>query len=486
MKNNTSDSFGRLNSMNLRFWGGWFLMLSGILIVLTMGCEKGALGVHSALVTGQVVDSENHALGVPNATVKMVSETAVGKSDLTVPNNFATTVTDAEGKFIFENVNPDNVLIDVKASGYSPTIYDQTVAVRNGSVTNVGKIGLLKISDPLPEKIYVKSIVLRDATTLDMLDPNEEVSISFNNQTFENVKVSDWQAGQIGGVPIELTAENSFTVLVRANPNYYLAKEETISGRGDIQTEILLEPVTYNILLRCTRVPDYIEGGIINVFAETTSGNKPPQVIATHTIKDLGPLASPNLPELITVPGLAMPVNLRVQVRGYEDEIVQVSSDNLPSGTLGTYRLDVNFLHDNSTTSFTYSPTLASQAGMLDNRMGRDVTLVVSGPDLRHGDIVSAVTSLPSESPYYNNDDPAVNDSPVPVQSFNNGPVYVTFPETAVGYRMGYSVTIRPTIPPSLASGSYGVSSDDPVMINPNHDVPATGLLIGVEAVREN
>jgi hypothetical protein len=346
----------------------------------------------------------------------------------------------------------------------------------------VGKIGLTKVTDPLPEKIFVKSIVLRDRTTLDMLDPNAEVSISFNNQTFDNVKVSDWKNGQINGVPIELTAENSFNVMVRADPTLYLAKEETLSGRGDIQAEILLDPVTYNILLRTTNVPDYIEGGIINVFAETIAGNKPPQVIATHSIQDLGDLTNPNLPELIQVPGLAMPVNLRIQVRGYDDEIMQISSTNLPNGTLGTYRLDINFLYNNSTTDMVYDPAVASQAGLLDNRNGRDVTLAVAGPHLLDGDVVSAVTSLPSGSPVYDNGSLVAN-SPLP--SVANRPVYVTFPDTAVGYRMGYSVNISPSVgSPSFASGSYNISSENPIMISPNNDDPATGLLIGVNAVR--
>ena len=48
--------------MNLRFWGGWFLAIAGISILLTMGCEKGALGVKPATIVGQVVDKDNPSL----------------------------------------------------------------------------------------------------------------------------------------------------------------------------------------------------------------------------------------------------------------------------------------------------------------------------------------------------------------------------------------------------------------------------------------
>jgi hypothetical protein len=50
---------------------------------------------------------------------------------------------------------------------------------------------------------------------------------------------------------------------------------------------------------------------------------------------------------------------------------------------------------------------------------------------------------------------------------------------------MGYSVNISPSVgSPSFASGSYNISSENPIMISPNNDDPATGLLIGVNAVR--
>ena len=486
--------------MNLRFWGGWFLVLAFVGVILTMGCEKGALGVKPAVVMGKVVDSSNVAIPVVNAQVTMVSKETSGDNDLAQGNNFVSTRTDADGNFIFENVQPDNVIFEIEASGYSKKMYPSTTAeaseegetaavsqfdsiyVRSGSVTNVGNLGMTKISSPLPETITA-SIVLRDAKTLEVLGENAgPVTISFNNQTL-TLPVSNWKSGtDLTGNPITLTAESSFNVMVKASPDLYLAKTETLSGAGDIQAEILLTPVSYNLLLRCTNVPDYIEGGVVNIFAETIPANlaSPPKVIATHTIDNLGDLSAPNLPETISVPGLALPVNLRVQVRGYQDEVIQISSNNLPAGSQGTYRVDINFLLNNAASNLIYDPVTASQAGLLDNRVTRDLSLVVAGPGLLSTDAVSGAISLPSDAPVYHNG---------AIQSNlcqNNQPVRITFPNTVVGYDFTYSVTVSPTQPasPSYASGSYSISSPQAMMLPVPDDIPVSGIIVGVDARR--
>ncbi|MEW6711183.1 MAG: carboxypeptidase-like regulatory domain-containing protein [Candidatus Riflebacteria bacterium] len=482
--------------MNLRFLGGWFLVLAGIGIMLTMGCEKGALGVKPAVVTGQIVDKDNPTLGVANAVVKMMSKEQVGSSELKQGATFATAVTNAEGNFIFENVSADNVVFEIEASGYAKSQYPEVtstateegetaltavvdkVYIRSGSVTNLGRISMRKIANPLPETITA-SIVLRDSKTMEILDESAgPVTISFNNQAI-TLPVTNWKNGlDLTGNPIVLTAESEFKVMVRANPSFYLAKEETLSGAGNIQADILVTPVTYNIMLRCTNVPDYIDGGVVNVFAETIKGDKPPQVIATHSIDDLGALSAPNLPEIITVPGLALPVNLRIQVRGYQDEIMVISQDNLPAGTMGTYRLDVNFL-ESIQGPIIYHPTIASQAGLLDNRIKRNVILRVAGPHLIAGDSTDAFINLPYESKTYLNDIGAAS-----WVSNNGGPVDVIFNNTVVGYNLSYTVSVTAGNPLSIASGSYVISSEDPMMVSPPQDSTNPSLLIGVAAER--
>ena len=122
MNNNTQNSSnitGGLKTMNLRFWGGWFLAIACVCIFLTMGCESGSLGVKYATVYGRLVNKDNVSLGVPNATVRMVSkETISGGGELEQGYNFLATVTDAEGYFVFEKVHPDNVIFEFSAPGY--------------------------------------------------------------------------------------------------------------------------------------------------------------------------------------------------------------------------------------------------------------------------------------------------------------------------------------------------------------------------------
>jgi hypothetical protein len=42
--------------------------------------------------------------------------------------------------------------------------------------------------------------------------------------------------------------------------------------------------------LRCINVPDYIRGGVVNVFAEKNDGIAPPQILARQAIDNLGTL----------------------------------------------------------------------------------------------------------------------------------------------------------------------------------------------------
>ena len=87
--------------MQLRFWGGWFLAIAGLAIMLSMGCEKGALGVKPAIVSGRIVKADNDSVGIPGATVRIMSKEALGSSELKMGKNFLTTLTDANGYFAF-------------------------------------------------------------------------------------------------------------------------------------------------------------------------------------------------------------------------------------------------------------------------------------------------------------------------------------------------------------------------------------------------
>ena len=125
--NNSSTLTRGLKFMNLKFWGGWFLAIACVCIFLTMGCESGNLGVKYSTVYGRLVNKDTVNMGVPNATVRMMSKEAVsGGGELDQGYNFLATVTDANGYFIFEKVHPDNVVFEFSAPGYRKLIFPST------------------------------------------------------------------------------------------------------------------------------------------------------------------------------------------------------------------------------------------------------------------------------------------------------------------------------------------------------------------------
>lgn len=504
--------------MNLRFWGGWFLVLAGIGIMLTMGCEKGALGVKPAVVTGRIVDQDNLSLGVANATIRMISKEQVGDSQLKQGNNFLTAMSRADGYFVFENVNPDNVAFEIEASGYASKQYPSAaseegaaapvvdkVYVQSGSVTNVGVISMRKVSNPLPETITA-TLLLRDSKTLKVLEDSVGTfDVSFNTQTFRNLTPSE-----IANREFTLSAESSYVINVKPNrADLYTSSAQTVAVTGNFHQEILLEPLFYNLLLRCINVPDYIQGGVVNVFAEAIDDDgiephKPPQVIATQSISDLGNLSEPNLPRVIQISGLALPVELRFQVRGYRDEVLKIESRNLSAGTMGTYRIDIDFLEDNNTQYLTYDDpfTAAKTVGLFDNMITRDIIFNVAGPHLLAGDAINAFISSPSNlrpadiaappawlppvlagvSKIFIDDVGNMSAAPLPSQA--GGPMEVLFRKVAVGYEINYTVNVIAGHPLSIGSGSYVLNSDEPIMINPPVDNSGSALIIGARAER--
>lgn len=494
--------------MNLRFWGGWFLALAGIGILLTMGCEKGALGVKPALVTGRIIDSEA-PIPVPNATIRMVSKEKFGSGEVKQAQNFATAVTNADGRFVFENVVPDNVLFEYSAKDFIPAVYPSSespaegqtamvdfVSIKSGSVLNVGDLKLTRKADsPLAAEISVK-LDLRDKTSKEPIKDNREdngaqilFDVYLNGQSELGISAS-----ALRDQGISIPSSRTLRVVVRNSSTgdmLYNAYTMDYNVSGDIVEIIELEPVTYNLYLRAVNVPDYIRGGVINIFAERPSKNGfPPKVLARQTIDNLGNLSGPNLPVLVEVPGLQEPVDVRIQIRGYKDEVLEVSAANLPAGTQGNYRIDIDFLHDNDLSDggasltavregrFAYLPDDPAQnfAGMFNNMLRRDVVLRVAGEDLVGGNLVQGIINLPSLALTYN---PSAG--PDYGQCVANGSsVDIEFRDVAIGYDLYYTVTVS-----NNASGSYNLSNGNAgIMINPPVSSPSGALAIGINAKR--
>lgn len=471
--------------MNMKFWGGWFLAIAGISILLTMGCEKGALGVKPALVTGKIVDADS-GNGIANATVRMISKEKFGTGLVQQGNNFATAVTNSTGNFIFENVVPDNVIFEYYANNYNQAIFpvkkaaaddqgnlDQTgnieaVYIRSGAVMDVGDLKLSSMAtSPLAATVRVK-LDLRDNVSKEEISDAVAFEISLNGEVVSGLNASSWRNDGR-----EIPSARSLKVVIRdvSTNMLYLAKTSDITVSGDVVEIIELDPVTYNIHMRAINVPDYISGGVVNVYAERpTTGGMPPKVLARQSIDNLGNLSGPNLPVLIQVPGLQEPVDLRIQVRGYEDEILKIDPANLPAGSQGNYRIDVDFTADNAATTVFYDPDNAanSTACLFDNMKRRNVALVVSGEDLTANNRVIAYINLPNNG----------NSSPYDTV-INGESARIDFTGVAVGYDLYYTVNVS-----GSASGSYNLNNADGIMISPDIEPGMTTLIVGVNAKR--
>lgn len=456
--------------MNVRVWGGWLLAVLGITVLMTMGCEKGALGVRTSNLTGMVIDGASSA-PVAGVRVKIVSETAVStNAQMALGQNYVS-VTDANGRFMFTNLTPDKFKMEATKVGYEDIQYPSasstvtSLYVPNAETVDIGSIKMYAVGSPLPQYISIR-LNLRDSKSMELLDGNEQVTITFDNQTF-TYTVTEWKNGQTtGGQTIQLPAKSgAYAVSISPNPDLYKTTNTTLAGTANILTDIMLEANSYNLIVRCVNVPDYILGGIMNIYAEQ-AGTNPPKILATHTISDLGNQTTPQLPNVVQVPGVAFPINLRVNVRGYQDEVIAIDTGDIAQGEQGNIRIDVDFLSNNGT----FAPALDAAnpvVGILDNRVTRGVTIRVAGPDLfQHDTVIGNLWHTNVSVPDYP----------------GGGACDLDYAGVPVGYKQPWTVSIYPGTGPDAASGSYSISGD--TMINPEEDVGDIILLIGAEAKR--
>ncbi|OQA05214.1 MAG: hypothetical protein BWY66_02640 [bacterium ADurb.Bin374] len=447
--------------MNVRVWGGWLLAALGITVLMTMGCEKGALGVRTSNLTGKIIDSASSA-PVEGVRVKIVSETAITTNAQAALGQNYVSITDAGGRFMFTNLTPDKFKMEATKVGYEDLQYPSasstvtSLYVPNAETVDIGSIKMNAVGSPLPQYISVR-LYLRDSKSMELLPADQLVTITFDDKTATGT-VGYWASGTY-----QLPAKNgNYAVSISPDPNLYKTTVMTLPGTSNILTDILLDANSYNLIVRCVNVPDYIEGGIVNIYAEKLGDY--PKVLATQTIDNLGTLTSPNLPKYIEVPGIAFPINLRINVRGYKDEVIAI---NMPQGEQGNIRIDVDFLANNAT----LAPQLDKNnpvVGILDNRITRAVRIRVAGPDLIDNDTVIGNlwhTNVP------------VNYNPA------FGACDLDFGAVPVGYKQPWTVSIYPDpAGPAAASGSYSIGGD--TMINPVEDVGNIILLIGAEAKR--
>lgn len=500
--------------MKFRYLSGWLVLATVFIIVLSIGCEKGGLGVRPGVVRGRVVERANSSIGVPGALVRMISSDEFGDSALQQSLNFQTTRTDEDGYFAFTNVRPDNLVFEVSKSGFAKAVFpdtggegdDQTVdidhlSLKSGDVLDIGEVPLIRVATDLPDEIKAR-IVFRDSVTKDFIDrikPDMPIGVRFENENHEYSGYF-WRQGVKNNLnePIIVTPGHELEISFRVDSQYYKTPDPiTISGTNDIDIEVFLEPVSYGLLLRAVNVPDYIEGDVVNIFVESRANFQGmPQIIGTHTLGNLGDLHGPSLPQLINLPNISLPIDLRIQVRGYRDEVVRIDKYDgdkkvFEDGAQGTYRLDIDFHHESNAFKnrvpdpsdysdvggqLIYHPDdeNRNRAGLYDNMITRDVVLLISGSAIQQGDLVDGIISLPYKGTVEFNPPHPLGGAAISPQ--NGGPVRVRFSETATGYRMGYTGTVY------TASGSFS-ASDDLLVNSPSRPgTPAQNTLrVGVE-----
>lgn len=396
--NNTSYNMTRGNkTMNLKYWGGWFLAVACVCIFLTMGCEKGHLGVKPASVMGRLVNKDNVSVGVANATVRMVSKENVGTGELQQGYNFLSAVTDENGYFMFENCSPDNVIFEFEAPGYQKTLYPdksssseesgsssssdiESVSIHSGEVVDLKNILMRKISNPLPSTVTVKFQFV-DAKMHTKVDDSCLFEVVINGKAYTKT-AGMWNAiGQI-----DVPSENSAKITVRNSDEVvkYEVWEKEVSLTTDIYQIIEIQPLTYSLSFHCVNIPDYIvnDGIKMDFIAEIPAeGSKPSQKISETAS------VTRNLNECFAtmdVSGIGISKNLNIIIRteGYSDEIVNIPSASLKQGDQGNYRIDIDFKRDdswalniNGVVEFERIQNANEKLGLADNIIKKDIVV---------------------------------------------------------------------------------------------------------------
>ena len=484
--------------MQLRFWGGWFLAIAGLVIMLSMGCEKGALGVKPAMVLGVIVRADNNDAVIPGATVRVMSSEAIGNSELKQGKNFLTTVTDANGRFVFDNVSPDNILIEYQ-KGPNRATYPQTqtstdtaeleaIYVKSGDVIDLGRLALVEVGSTLPATVTIKldlfSPYAANKSYVSVPSP-EEFFVSVNDtplsDSMGNFRLT---AGALrDGLTWESSSSYIFKIRQANEPLLYLpyttvATDPVLLSGSEVYQRIELQPAKYKLQMRWVNTPAYLEAGAANIIVETNSS--PAYVLATQTYT----ITENTLPDIVEVSAISLPVNIRIQIPGYRDEVLRID-DTLAAfgGTEGNYRIDVDFLFDNGIELVAYNPNDANlnRAGMYDNIKLRPTVFHIAGTDLVAGDRVTLNVSLPcnADSIMYKETGSAnfiavTSDPKIAQMTTNTGEAFFKL-DMATGYEFAYQIEV---VPGDGSPTFYISKPDEDAVPVPETSVPAIHTVV--------
>ncbi len=488
--NNSSSLTRGLKFMNLKFWGGWFLAIACVCIFLTMGCESGSLGVKYATVYGRLVNKDNVTMGIPNATVRMLSKEAVsGGGELDQGYNFLATVTDANGYFVFEKVHPDNVIFEFTAPGYRKMVFPATstdseeddgstgesadiesVTISSGASVDLANILMTKVSITLPSEISVKMEFI-DSTTKKRVDDNELFTVSFDGVAYTK-KAKAWRESGIDNI----TGAGEISVNVRNDdePVLYNPINTVITGTSDQYVSIEVIPVTYSLDFQFLNVPSYILSSeknkpILTLLVEDYS-TTPAQSISITDVTTFGQLAH------LDIPAVRNPQHVRIRMNGYRDEVINLTNDLL-LGEKGSYRLDIDFQLDDghSGDDPVTAAELNGRVGMLDNVIRGDIRVNMIG--LAPNDKASIVTNFVPETITWSQSFVTSNNETIGLADAQ-GAITAILKNSPSYFDMTYSISVFPDNP---ASSSYIINSGDSVVLIGIPESGSVGTAVSID-----
>ncbi len=368
MSKNTSQT-GRVVNMNYRFWGGWFLVVTILVISMAIGCDN-TLGVKTATVTGQIVDSdtlEPIAGGLVRMLGKEAAETGAALSQI---NTFLSTLTDANGYFVFEDVTPDNVVFQIEAPGYHTTTFPQStstsssedddsgtssetsgdtdieyVSVLSGQHVDLHQIRMVRTSEAPSHKVTVR-IDLYDSATKKPIDPADgyDFTVILDSNSFTNQKVTKLKYDGI-----QINSGKGLSLAIQNTDGIYAEFKQEIDVLGDLYYRAEIDPIGFNLVVRAVNVPDYVGSYPINLFIERIDESPVAMTVATGAIdfpKDDGKTFF-NVP----ISNIKDGFQFRAQLHGYDDMVALVEPGVLANSNNETRRIDIDFSKEDSRTS---------------------------------------------------------------------------------------------------------------------------------------
>lgn len=428
--------------MNWRYVLVTLISLACVLLIVA-GCEKGALGVKKSLIIGRIVDADSPTTPVPGVNVSLYSRNpSAGNSEVAIGQYFST-ITDSNGKFVFENVGPDQMVLEATKNGYEDLVYPSASAsvnviyVGSDKVIDLGDLKMKKIGSLLNrETITVKGKILDELSKEELAD-NVILSFYFDGQKYQNkdITYAEFKSG------LTIPAKNGDYELVIIAQNYSTYKntddpDNRVDGRVDNVLNIVLKPISYDVMVIFKNKPYYINNQVIELengsFVNKNRDDKckvmiigkqdingERKILASATSVDLNPY-EPS----VKLEKISLPAELRIFLSGYRliatdvpflpnrQGLIKMELDMMgPLFTNNVILRPVGFnltIDAESTASPPYVITLNDNVQVVVNAVPRvdPVTGLVSG--------ITDITWGPDRLGNLDvNDDPGINDPPV-------------------------------------------------------------------------